>query len=52
MMSASLMRQMVKVSGLLVIIMGVMMAQRGLMFIKGKQMNMPRMEHKVSDMKH
>ncbi|MGY6277089.1 urease accessory protein UreH domain-containing protein [Methylomonas sp. MgM2] len=38
--SANAMRQLVKVSGLLVIIMGVMMAQRGMMFIKGGHMKM------------
>jgi hypothetical protein len=32
------MRQMVKVSGILVIAMGVMMAQRGMMMLKGGHM--------------
>jgi sulfite exporter TauE/SafE len=39
--SHTAMRQMVQVSGILVIAMGVMMAQRGLMMLKGGHMPTP-----------
>ena len=45
--SANAMRQLVKVSGLLVITMGVMMAQRGMMFLNNGQMNQPTMKNSM-----
>ncbi|MGR8929335.1 MAG: urease accessory protein UreH domain-containing protein [Gammaproteobacteria bacterium] len=49
--STNVMHQLVRVSGVLVIAMGVMMAQRGMMFIKGTPMNMP-MPHNSVPMSH
>jgi hypothetical protein len=44
------MRQMVHVSGILVIAMGVMMAQRGMMMLKGS--HMPAMSNQTMQQSH